>query len=199
MNNTKRIVSLVLSAVLVLGLAFAMSSCKRHEHEYEGQWSTDATNHWHKATCEHTDEKSDLGAHVDGNNDGACDVCNYTMRASGGNTPTGPQIVTYTVIVKNKKGEVVPGVEVKLVGKANENDNNGDHLSPKFTDEEGKVTFEPSNKLIWSAQIVSTPEGYDSARDYDEETKQSYKVMYAFGDATSIEIVLEDVVAEPAE
>ena len=45
-----------------------------HEHTYSDKWSSDETQHWHAATCGHTDEKADVGAHVDENDDGKCDV-----------------------------------------------------------------------------------------------------------------------------
>lgn len=48
-----------------------------HTHIFASDWSNDETNHWHNATCEHTTEKSDLGAHTDANNDDICDVCSY--------------------------------------------------------------------------------------------------------------------------
>ncbi len=36
-----------------------------HEHTFDmTKWSYNAENHWHPATCGHTDEKKDLGAHV---------------------------------------------------------------------------------------------------------------------------------------
>ncbi len=47
-----------------------------HEHTYATVWSSDATNHWHAATCAHTDEKSDVTAHTFGD-DNECDVCGY--------------------------------------------------------------------------------------------------------------------------
>ena len=35
-----------------------------HEHTFDmSKWSYDAANHWHPATCAHTDEKKDLAAH----------------------------------------------------------------------------------------------------------------------------------------
>lgn len=62
-----------------------------HTHTYASTWSSDETNHWHAATCEHTDEVSDLAAHTFGNwevvteqtcvQDGVqertCTVCGY--------------------------------------------------------------------------------------------------------------------------
>ena len=36
-----------------------------HEHTFDmTKWGYDTENHWHPATCGHTDEKKDLGAHV---------------------------------------------------------------------------------------------------------------------------------------
>ena len=50
-----------------------------HIHTYAKAWTTDATNHWHAATCEHTSEKADVAAHADNNKDHKCDVCGYVM------------------------------------------------------------------------------------------------------------------------
>ena len=34
-----------------------------HVHTFSSAWSTDASKHWHAATCEHTDEVSDKAEH----------------------------------------------------------------------------------------------------------------------------------------
>ena len=47
-----------------------------HQHTYETQWSSDATQHWYAATCGH-DVKDQLADHVDENVDGTCDVCGW--------------------------------------------------------------------------------------------------------------------------
>lgn len=52
-------------------------SPEEHTHTYSPDWTYDNTNHWHAATCEHTDLKSDEAPHADANNDGICDVCGY--------------------------------------------------------------------------------------------------------------------------
>ncbi|MCQ2960680.1 MAG: endonuclease [Bacteroidales bacterium] len=49
-----------------------------HIHTYEAAWSTNSTQHWHAATCGH-DVKSELGNHIDSNNDNYCDTCNYQI------------------------------------------------------------------------------------------------------------------------
>lgn len=67
---------------LVLMVCVLLVSCKEpepaHEHTFDtASWSSDATMHWHKATCEHTSEMKDVQGHVDANIDGVCDVCKY--------------------------------------------------------------------------------------------------------------------------
>ena len=37
-----------------------------HAHTYAEAWSYDSDNHWHAATCEHTDSKGSFGGHVFG-------------------------------------------------------------------------------------------------------------------------------------
>ena len=64
---------------------------KWHEHTYSEDWTSDEENHWHAATCGHTDEKSGFAEHTFGeyvsNNDATteadgtktreCSVCGY--------------------------------------------------------------------------------------------------------------------------
>ncbi len=47
-----------------------------HSHTFATEWSKDATNHWHAATCDHTDEVEDKAAH-DFGKDLECDACGY--------------------------------------------------------------------------------------------------------------------------
>ena len=81
----KRIFSLLL---IVTVSVLALASCdvingiigeKECEHTFSESWSTDATNHWHAATCEHGENKDSLGAHADADEDGKCDVCAYEV------------------------------------------------------------------------------------------------------------------------
>lgn len=60
---------------LVALMAVCLASCA-HEHTFSEAWSSDKSNHWHAATCEHGEIKDSLGAHTDLDEDGVCDVCN---------------------------------------------------------------------------------------------------------------------------
>lgn len=61
---------------------YQMEVEEEHTHTYSNEWTSDATQHWHAATCEHTDQKKDAANHVDANEDGKCDVCGYQMQTA---------------------------------------------------------------------------------------------------------------------
>ena len=229
--NTKRILSLAISVVLLIGVVLSFSSCKAVdtvkgwfglggcEHTFSADWSTDATNHWHAATCEHTEEKSELAAHADANADGKCDVCAYAMSTGNGGskpgnnnnkpvTPAGPSSVVYTITVVNAEGAPVEGVLVKIVDK--ENSAYGDSTPATATDAEGKVSFDVAPKQGWFAQIVSAPEGYASETENKqvagadtEDTADDVYVpgffrQYEFDGNNAVTITLVTVEAAPA-
>ena len=74
---------LCLSVCACLLLTLALVACDKggeqeaHTHTYADAWSFDADSHWYAATCEHTEEKANVAAHEDAENDGVCDVCAY--------------------------------------------------------------------------------------------------------------------------
>lgn len=82
---------ILLCVLLALSLMFVACSdnnegenetdTTQHSHTYDDAWSSDQTNHWHAASCEHKSEQSDLAAHVDADGDGVCDVCTYVLCA----------------------------------------------------------------------------------------------------------------------
>lgn len=75
MKKLTKLLSLcLLTGVMAAG--GAMAGCS-HKHSYESDWTRDGTSHWHKAICEHGEEKGSFGAHVDENGDGICDICKY--------------------------------------------------------------------------------------------------------------------------
>ena len=54
-----------------------------HTHKFSSVWSSDATNHWHAATCEHTEEVSEKAAHTFGD-----DVSNNDATTEADGTKT---------------------------------------------------------------------------------------------------------------
>ncbi len=72
----KKILSLILMLVMSVSIVASLVACNEHEHAFAAEWTTDATDHWKKATCEHTDEVSEKAAHSFGA-DRKCTVCNY--------------------------------------------------------------------------------------------------------------------------
>lgn len=79
MKKFNRFISLSVACVAMLSAAAcnAPAAENTHTHTYGTDWKSDATKHWHAATCEHTDEKGDIDGHADANKDGVCDVCSY--------------------------------------------------------------------------------------------------------------------------
>ena len=89
-----------LSAFVSVALAFAVAGCQidsdRHEHSFSKDWTSDATDHWHAATCEHTKEVSGKAAHTfgewkttveateetEGKKEHSCSVCSYKEEQS---------------------------------------------------------------------------------------------------------------------
>jgi hypothetical protein len=67
-----------------------------HTHTYQATdaWTSDATNHWHAATCGCSIAVKDSAAHADANGDGKCDVCAYDGMPSYTVTVTAPDGVT---------------------------------------------------------------------------------------------------------
>ena len=64
--------------ILCISFSFTtmLTACDSHEHTFDTAWTTDAENHWKKATCEHTEEISEKAAHAFGE-DRKCTVCGY--------------------------------------------------------------------------------------------------------------------------
>lgn len=74
----KKKISVLVSALASLSL-FATACDNGHTHTFSDTWESDATNHWHAATCEHGEEKNSLAKHADADEDGKCDVCAYEV------------------------------------------------------------------------------------------------------------------------
>ena len=70
-----------------------------HTHKYANEWTSDDENHWHAATCEHTEEVSEKSVHTFVNE--VCTICEYLRTPEGfvmvkGTTITGTESWTPT-------------------------------------------------------------------------------------------------------
>lgn len=92
MKKTHRWLSVFVSVVLAFAVAGCQIDSDRHEHSFSKDWTSNATDHWHAATCEHTKEVSGKAAHTfgewtvtkaateeaEGSKERSCSVCGYT-------------------------------------------------------------------------------------------------------------------------
>ncbi len=78
-----RLLRILCGASAILGV-FSLSACDNsttaeessHQHTYASEWSKDENDHWYAASCDHTTEVKEKGAHAYGE-DSVCDVCGY--------------------------------------------------------------------------------------------------------------------------
>lgn len=92
------ILNAALFGVLLSGCG-GNSGPEKHQHTFSPEWTYDENQHWHAATCEHKDLKSEVGEHVDIDKDFYCDICKYDMHVV-------PSTVTITVVNGTGGGEV---------------------------------------------------------------------------------------------
>lgn len=80
----KRKLSLIfLSLVCAVCCSFGLTACgETHSHTFSDDWSKNETHHWHAATCEHTEEKSNYAEHDFSQSD-TC-VCGYKRITANG-------------------------------------------------------------------------------------------------------------------
>lgn len=80
-NLILKFLSLSLAMIMLLCVGTACNENNKNTHTYEETWSYDATYHYKKATCEHTNEVKDKSKHnMNGN---ACTVCDYLAESKG--------------------------------------------------------------------------------------------------------------------
>lgn len=80
----KKLFAMLTSAVVLTACAFSFAACgddtPKHTHDYGTGWATSTTHHWHECKNDGCDQKEkDKAAHIDGDNNGKCDTCDYTM------------------------------------------------------------------------------------------------------------------------
>ena len=77
----KRVKSILLLTAATLSVGAFAAACgeveEPHVHTYSEDWTSDANGHRHLATCDDAEDEA-IQPHVDKNNDGVCDICEFT-------------------------------------------------------------------------------------------------------------------------
>ena len=94
----KKVFTLLFCLLIVITAFVGCESEEVHTHTFADEWRYDENNHWHHSTCEHTDEVSEKGAHVDEDSNDICDVCGYISDHTH-TTLREPIVVNDTIIV----------------------------------------------------------------------------------------------------
>ncbi len=177
MKKFVKILSLMVVCVAMSVLAVA---CGNHTHAFDtSSWKTDATKHWHSATCEHTTVLADVDGHKDENIDGTCDVCGY----NGGHVHTFESVISYDATNHYFKStcfhNVVDGKEAHDFNEANVCKDCGYAQALTQLPE----TVEEAVELGVS-QKVFAKSGYISNSDYSEMnyTGNASSKYYVYGD-----------------
>ena len=107
-------VAVVLVAALTIGLGVGLTVNRGdgHTHTWAAEWTSDKDGHWHECTDSTCDETNGYAAHSDGNSDGKCDVCGYTMPTETPD-PDDPIVVTGITLDKTT-ATVEEGAKVTL-------------------------------------------------------------------------------------
>ena len=59
----KKLLNIFVFFCLTILICGTLAGCEMHMHTFSDEWTYDATNHWHEATCGHTDEVKDFAMH----------------------------------------------------------------------------------------------------------------------------------------
>ena len=152
-----------------------------HVHTFEENWTSNDTHHWKVATCSHTNEKSELAAHVDSNSDGSCDACSkhvHVLNIFGKCTVCGKDVVAVDFTNINTVLGIVLGNGGKVVGGEIDYENVIVDVNRTTNEETGETEY--SNSQILSKEKVTYLLGNDAAY---------YNVLstadYGFGEYTS--------------
>ena len=125
----KRCNTYLFLALTVLAILLAGCNPEIHVHTFDRNWSSDETNHWHKATCEHSDEVADKATHAFGNSETikeatcseegvseqVCKVCGY-IKKSNIEKKTHTLVISPTVAPTSTEPGFSGGIECSVCG-----------------------------------------------------------------------------------
>lgn len=147
---------LMLASLLLCGSLFTGCSEEKHSHTFSSEWTTNETHHWHAATCEHAEEKSDYGEHVFGSN-GECSCGYYDEEHDA----------SLRVFTAEKLD--------KLVGKFNSSE-----CSMSITVDGAVIESGGETRTLHNQKIKGT--GFETIVTYTDDTSNVYTLKWAKAD-----------------
>ncbi|MCH5157121.1 MAG: hypothetical protein J1G02_04520 [Clostridiales bacterium] len=183
---------ITLLTIILLIVSLTLCACvehpeKPHEHSYEAGWTYDETNHWHKATCEHTTAVKGMAPHSYSNN--KCSVCDYEKEVKPDPIPTPSKsaeeaIAEYLVSLGDN---FTVSATVKITSPDNlfrtEEHNYKTLLDGNkiYADNDGELYYvEQDDDVVYLYSLdnetwhktVATDEEYDGSMDIEEQLKE---------------------------
>lgn len=165
---------------------------QEHTHTFSDVWSTDATNHWHAATCEHTDLVSDKAPHTygewvitqqptteqEGLREHKCTVCGYTQQEVLDKLPPENPDIPLTPLepstpVEPEKPDIplTPLEPAKPIEKPVKP---VEPAKPEKPEAATPQTGDNSNILLWTGGAAISCVGLAGAAFYNSKKKNSY-------------------------
>ena len=78
----KKIITILIASIILVAFSSSLVGCKKpnpsHSHTFSQEWTYDSQSHWHKATCEHTNEISVKYPHSLEHDE--CAECGYKVK-----------------------------------------------------------------------------------------------------------------------
>ena len=188
----KKILVLLLvitTTVSVLSSCSLFNKGEDHKHSFASKWSYSETQHWRAATCEHTEEKNNLGDHLDSDNNKRCDTCDYEIGSAGnngdsGNTGDSGNIEDngfWTQDTSSADGDLIWSPDITLTVVAEAEDNATGKLGYNFYSNWGRLpNVIAPDKVSGANQIIIGDLGY-------EISNEAYNLLYRYADIYVLE------------
>ena len=159
-----------------------------HTHKYEAAWTTDATDHWHAASCDHTALIVDKAAHT-ANVLGECSVCGYQVSAT--DVSTAEKAIAVALYQKSlvKFGELMEGEMFSDVDV-----DYGAYSTEKYVE----ATYTFGDGAYYEEKSENESVDYATVDDFDENYAKEIKTDYflngeeAYGVQTEYNVIWED-------
>ncbi|MGN0807099.1 MAG: pectinesterase family protein [Candidatus Coproplasma sp.] len=164
----------------VAGISACTNKTPEHTHTADNVWHTDTNGHWHECTAD-DGAKLDEGTHVDANNDGKCDTCQYQMT-----TPAAPAITGVEASASTTQATV--GDEITLTATVSGTGSYDTTVTWAITEGADKATLNGNKLTVNEAGTVKV-----QATANGDSTKKSAEIVI------TVEAALDNAITVPYE